>query len=147
VQLELILSVIAVGAALFGWLLAHVFYRQDSTLPEDTRAALSGGYKILTNKYYVDEIYGATVVKPLMGISGLVLEVIVDYGILGGLAWLLTGIATLTGAVLQRWQSGNIRAYAAWVAAGAAALLLFVLVPWQTVWPQSLEFVWKMAGH
>ncbi len=40
------------------------------------------------------------------------------------LAWLLAGIATLAGAILQRWQSGNLRSYAAWLAArrrGAAS--------------------------
>jgi NADH-quinone oxidoreductase subunit L len=57
----------------------------------------------------------------------------VDFAILGGLAWLLAGIAQFTGAILQRWQSGNIRSYAAWLALGAAALLLFVLVPWNSV--------------
>ena len=53
-----------------------------------------------------------------------------DVAILGGAAWLLGGIATFAGAILQRWQSGNLRSYAAWLAAGAAAVLLFVLVPW-----------------
>jgi NADH-quinone oxidoreductase subunit L len=146
-QLELILSAIAVGVAIFGWLLAYLFYRQDSTLPEDTAAALSSPYKLLANKYFIDEIYSAVVVAPLLGISRLVLKWVVDFALLGGLAWLLAAIATQTGAILQRWQSGNIRSYAAWLAAGAAALLLFVLVPWATVWPQSLAFVWKATGH
>ena len=37
-------------------------------------------------------------------------------------------IATLGGAILQRWQSGNLRSYAAWLAAGAAVVLLFALL-------------------
>ena len=53
---------------------------------------------------------------------------VVDVAILGGAAWLLGGIRQLGGALLQRWQSGNLRSYAAWLAAGAAALLLFALV-------------------
>jgi len=51
------------------------------------------------------------------------------------------------GAILQRWQSGNLRSYAAWLAAGAAAVLLFLVVPWNSVWPASIEFIWKVAGH
>ena len=35
---------------------------------------------------------------------------------------------TFAGAILQRWQSGNLRSYAAWLALGAAAVLLFVLL-------------------
>jgi NADH-quinone oxidoreductase subunit L len=96
-------------------------------------AAYPGGYRLLEGKYFVDEFYRATVVKPLLGISKFFLGWVVDIGILGGLAWLLGSIATFAGAILQRWQSGNLRSYAAWLAAGAVALLLFVLVPWATV--------------
>jgi len=95
----------------------------------------------------VDEFYGYTVIKPLLGFSKYFLGYVVDVGILGGAAWLLGGIATLSGAILQRWQSGNIRSYAAWLAAGAAAVLLFVLVPWSTVWPVSMDILGKVAGH
>ena len=85
--------------------------------------------------------------KPLLGFSKYVLGWVVDAGLLGGLAWLLGGIATFAGALLQRWQSGNLRSYAAWLAAGAAALLLFMLVPWNAVWPASLQLILKVAGH
>jgi NADH-quinone oxidoreductase subunit L len=132
-QLEMILSVAAVGVALVGWLAAHLFYRENSTLPARLAASYPGGYKLLAGKYFVDEFYRAAVVKPLLGISRFLLEWVIEIGILGGLVWLLGGIATFAGAILQRWQSGNLRSYAAWLAAGAAALLLFVLVPWATV--------------
>jgi NADH-quinone oxidoreductase subunit L len=132
-QLELILSAAAVGVALLGWLLAHFFYRQESTLPERSAAALPGGYKLLANKYYVDEFYGAAMVKPLLAFSTYVLGWVVEKALLGGVAWLLGGLALFSGALLQRWQSGNIRSYAAWLAAGAAAVLLFVVVPWPAV--------------
>jgi NADH-quinone oxidoreductase subunit L len=132
-QLELILSCAAVGVALLGWLLAHIFYRQESTLPERSAAALPGGYKLLANKYYVDEFYGAAMVKPLLAFSTYVLGWVVEKALLGGAAWLLGGLALFSGALLQRWQSGNIRSYAAWLAAGAAAVLLFVVVPWPAV--------------
>jgi NADH-quinone oxidoreductase subunit L len=146
-QLELALSAVAVGTALAGWLLAYLFYRERSTAPARLADALPHGYKLLANKYYVDEIYGAAVVKPLLGVSRYFLGWVVEAGVLGGLATLLAGGARFTGAILQYWQSGNLRSYAAWLAAGAAAVLLFVLVPWGTVWPASMEFVWKATGH
>jgi NADH-quinone oxidoreductase subunit L len=128
-RLELNLSIVTVAVALVGWFVADLLYRQKPTRPAQLAAAVPAGYKLLANKYYVDEIYGVTVVKPLMAISTYILGWFVDKAILGGGAWLLGGIATFAGALLQRWQSGNIRSYAAWLAAGAAALLLFFTVP------------------
>ena len=86
-------------------------------------------------------------VKPLLGFSKYFLEWVVDVGILGGAAWLLGGIASFAGAILQRWQSGNLRSYAAWLAAGAAAVLLFLLVPWTTVLANLPAIHLGVAGH
>jgi NADH-quinone oxidoreductase subunit L len=146
-HLEFILSVVAVLVALEGWLIADKYYRRKTDRPAQLAAALPGGYRLLSNKFYVDEFYSTIVVKPLLGISNYLLGWVVDTGLLGGTVWLISGIALLNGAILQRWQSGNLRSYAAWLAAGAAAVLLFVLVPWATVWPASLHFIWNAAGH
>ncbi|MGD0891377.1 MAG: NADH-quinone oxidoreductase subunit L [Terracidiphilus sp.] len=132
-SLDFALSGVAVLVAFIGWFVAHLFYKQKPKQPAELAAALPSGYKVLTNKYYVDEFYGATVVKPLLAFSTYVLGWVVDKAILGGAAWLLGAIATFSGAILQRWQSGNIRSYAAWLAAGAAAVLLFLVVQWPAV--------------
>jgi len=145
--LEIPLMSVAVAIALIGWIVAHYFYKLKPAAPTQLATSFSGGYKLLLNKYFVDEFYGYTIVKPLLGVSKYVLEYVIDYAILGGLTWLLGGIAMLTGAILQRWQSGNIRSYAAWLAAGAAAVLLFILVPWSAVWPIAFDFVSKGSGH
>ena len=146
-NLEMILTAIAVGVALLGWLLAHMFYGKETTRPAKLAAALPFGYKLLANKYYVDEIYGALVVKPLLFCSRYLLGAVIDTGILGGAAWLLGGIAKFSGALLQRWQSGNLRSYAAWLAAGAAALLLFIVVPWPAVLASLSTIHIGVAGH
>ncbi len=62
---------------------------------------------MLEHKYWVDEFYGAVIVKPLLALSRFVLEWVVEYAILGGIAWLLAGSAMLSGAILQKWQSGQ----------------------------------------
>ena len=124
--LEAILSIVAVLVALEGWLIADKYYRRKPERPAAIAAALPTGYKVLLNKYYVDEIYGALIVKPLLAFSKFGLGG-VDI-LLAGVAWLFAGIASITGMILQRWQSGNLRSYAAWLAAGAAAVLIFVLL-------------------
>ena len=126
---ELWLSILAVLVALEGWLIADKYYRRKPERPAQLVSRVPGVYSLVANKYYVDELYGAVFVKPLLAGSRYLLEWVVDTAILGGAAWLLAGLATFCGAILQRWQSGNLRSYAAWLAAGAAALLLFALIP------------------
>jgi NADH-quinone oxidoreductase subunit L len=145
--LELILPAATLAAALLGLLIADWLYRRRPAAPAQLAAALPHGYKLLANKYYVDEFYSAIVVKPILGISKIVLEWVVDVAILGGLAWLLAGMALFSGAILQRWQSGNLRSYAAWLAAGAAVLLLYMLVPWETVLASLSAIHFGVAGH
>lgn len=146
-HLELILSLVAVAVALEGWLIADKLYRRKPERATQWAAALPGSYKLLANKYFVDEFYGATVVKPLLGASKYFLEWVVDIGLLGGMAWLLAGIATLSGTILQRWQSGNLRSYAAWLAAGAAAVLLFLVVPWADILASLSAMHFGVVGH
>jgi NADH-quinone oxidoreductase subunit L len=146
-HLELILSIAAVAMALAGWLIADFIYRQKPERPAQLAAAYPGGYRLLANKYYVDEFYNATVVKPLLALSKYLLDWMVDVALLGGAAWLMAGIATMAGAILQRWQSGNLRSYAAWLAAGAAAVLLFLVVPWGAVLAGISAVHFNQAGH
>jgi NADH-quinone oxidoreductase subunit L len=146
-SLENILSIMAVFVAIEGCLIADKFYRRKPSRPAQWAGAMPSGYKLLANKYFVDEFYGATVVKPLLGFSKYILEWVVDVGILGGAAWLIGGTATFAGAILQRWQSGNLRSYAAWLAAGAAAVLLFIVIPWTAVLAALPAIHLGLAGH
>ena len=144
-SLEWTLAGLAVIAAIIGWFIAHRMYSAHSQSPERLATSMSGPYNLLLHKYWVDELYGAVIVKPILATSRFVLEWVIDVAILGGAAWLLGGIATLGGAILQRWQSGNLRSYAAWLTAGAAVLLLYVLWAYS---PASLSaFFNHGTGH
>lgn len=143
-HLELILSIVAVAMAAMGWFIAHLLYHDNEG--KEPLAAVPVAYPVLEHKYWVDELYGAVIVKPLLAISRFILEWIVEFAILGGIAWLLAGIAVFCGAILQRWQSGNLRSYAAWLAAGAAVVMLFAMVSWSTVLAH-FGIHSNMAGH
>ncbi|HEX8711039.1 MAG TPA: NADH-quinone oxidoreductase subunit L [Terracidiphilus sp.] len=145
-SLEIILTVIAVGLAVEGWFIIDKYYRRKPERPWELTQIFPATYKLLLNKYYVDEIYGAAIVNPIFVVSRFFLDVIVDKGILGGATWLIAGTATMSGAILQRWQSGNIRSYAAWLAAGAAAVLLFVVIAWHAAFA-GLGLHIRMVGH
>jgi NADH-quinone oxidoreductase subunit L len=145
-NLDIGLSILAVAVAFIGLYIADLLYRQKPARAAKLAASIPGGYNLLVNKYYVDEFYAAAIIKPLLAFSTYFLGWVIDKAILGGLAWLLGGIATFCGALLQRWQSGNIRSYAAWLTAGAAALVLFVVVPWAQVLA-NFGIHLTMAGH
>ncbi|HEX5433908.1 MAG TPA: NADH-quinone oxidoreductase subunit L [Candidatus Angelobacter sp.] len=144
--MELWLSIIAVALALEGWFIIDKYYRRKPERPAQLAKRFPAVHRVLLRKYYVDEIYGAAIVRPLLAMSSYILDVVVDKGILGGAAWLLAGTATMSGAILQRWQSGNIRSYAAWLAAGAAAVLLFVVIAWASAFA-GLGLHIRMVGH
>jgi NADH-quinone oxidoreductase subunit L len=92
-----------------------------------------GLHKLLYNKYYVDELYHAVVVGPLIWLSRNVLWKVVDVGVIDGT---VNGIATGTTAVgdtVRHTQSGNTRSYAVWVLVGV--VVLFAIIFWPIVRP------------
>jgi NADH-quinone oxidoreductase subunit L len=123
---ERILMAFSILAAVLGWLLADTFYRRKPELPAKMAASAGALYRLICNKYWIDELYGYLIVKPLLVISRYVLWGGIDRGVIGGGGRVLAGSAQGAGAVLRRIQSGNIRSYAGWLAIGAAAILLLV---------------------
>ncbi len=123
-QLERMLTGFSVLAAVLGWLLADTLYRRKPELPAKIAAHSRALYRLVANKYWIDEIYGFLIVKPLLVISRYILWGGFDRGVIGGGNRVLAGSAQGAGAVLRRIQSGNIRSYAGWLAIGAAIILL-----------------------
>ena len=83
-----------------------------------------GLYGLLVNKYWIDQIYNAVIVAPLLFLSRYLLWGAFDRGVINGGGGAAAGSVRGVGALVQRVQSGNIRSYAGWLAVGAAALLL-----------------------
>jgi NADH-quinone oxidoreductase subunit L len=123
-SLALALAAVSTVVALSGWLLAHVLYFARPELPARFAAQLRGLYALLANKYWVDEIYGAIIVAPLLFVSRYLLKALIDTGVIDGAAVGSAYAAQGFGAIVQRVQSGNIRSYAGWLALGAAVLLI-----------------------
>ena len=123
-SLEHILSVVAVVAATAGLLVAWRMYSKDVK-----RGTSEGVHKLLYNKYYVDEIYAATVVKPLVWLSTNVLWKVVDAGMIDGAVNGVADGAAAVGDTVRHTQSGNTRSYAVWVVVGALVVLGIVFWP------------------
>ncbi len=124
---ELTLTLAATAAGLLGILLAWVVYMQRPGTSDRVKARLRGLYATLEHKYYVDELYDAAIVQPIIAISRTILWRGIDVGAIdAGVNDSARGAQGVSNA-LRRMQSGNIRSYAGWVAAGAAAVVLFML--------------------
>ena len=71
---------------------------------------MSTPYRILYNKYYVDEIYNALFVAPLLFISRYVLWHVIDEGLIDGIVNGSASLARASGSRLRELQSGNAHA-------------------------------------
>jgi len=124
-SLELTMTAIAVGVAFVGFLIAWYLYISKPALPGKLAKTFHPVYKLLLNKYYVDELYGAIIIGPLIWISRNVLWKIIDVGLIDGTVNGLAFLSRESGSGLRRIQSGNTRSYAAWVVLGAVAVTVF----------------------
>ena len=118
------LVAVSVGAGVCGFVLAWLLYVARPELPGALAGKAGALYRLVYNKYFVDEIYDAAVVRPVVGGSRCFLWRGVDVGVIDGA---VNGIGERSrgiGGVLKRLQSGYIRSYAAWVVLGCVAVLI-----------------------
>jgi NADH-quinone oxidoreductase subunit L len=121
---EFSLVAISVAAGLIGIALAYVMYIARPALADSISSNLGGVYRLIYNKYFVDEIYDATVVKPLVAGSRVVLWRGMDAGLIDGIANGIGSRSQGLGSWLKLLQSGNIRSYATWVLFGSVILVV-----------------------
>jgi len=124
VENEAMLTGISVAAGLLGIGISYYMYVMNTELPGKIANGLGGLYRLVYDKYRVDEAYDTAVVTPLVEGSRAVLWHGVDQGVIDGTVNGVGYQARAIGHILKTLQSGNIRSYATWVAVGAVALLL-----------------------
>jgi NADH-quinone oxidoreductase subunit L len=127
--LELALMALSVAVAVTGILIARSFYGGDKGLSKGraTAARFSGLHRLLVNKYYVDEIYDAAIVKPLRGLSRFFWRG-VDGRAIDGSIHLGAYLTRLFGDFGRLTTTGNVRNYALYFFLGVVALLTWVLL-------------------
>jgi NADH-quinone oxidoreductase subunit L len=108
---DYVLMVISVVVAMLGIVLAWVMYvRRPEDLPLKVGARLQPVYKVVYNKFYIDEFYAATVVRLTVDGSRWVWhhfdETVID-GAAHGVAWLWQH----AGGGVRPLQSGKVQNY------------------------------------
>jgi NADH-quinone oxidoreductase subunit L len=122
------LMYVSVAAGVGGILLAYIFYVLAPSLADSVANSFRGLYTLIYNKYFVDEFYDETVVRPIVDGSRTLLWRSVDVEVIDGAVNGIGKRARNIGGVLKLAQSGYIRSYAAWVVAGSILLLIVAAV-------------------
>jgi NADH-quinone oxidoreductase subunit L len=149
---ELVLMGFSVLIGVIGIATAYRFYVRRPQIAATLKARLAGPHRVLTNKYYVDELYGATVIRgTVASANGLWTfdRKVVDGAVNGSGAltrvtsWLsglldkyiVDGLVNLVGSILQessfifrRLQTGLIQNYALLMLFGVFAFVSLYLV-------------------
>jgi NADH-quinone oxidoreductase subunit L len=156
-------TVLALAALAAAYLLYARRYREHLKLPIQKRPVdpligiVGPFFKVMANKFYVDEIYHALVVNPYNRVSAFLADVIdwrflhdwfhdrvivggfnrlsaflanpVDMGVIDGAANGLGRLAQGAAAVLRTTQTGYVRTYALSVFLGVV-IILGILIIW-----------------
>jgi NADH-quinone oxidoreductase subunit L len=118
---------VSVLVAVAGALLAYLLYCARPELPQKIADSLGGFYQAVVHKYYVDELYAAIFVKPLVDGSTRILWQGVDRKIIDAAVNDAGDGARRVSDEVRHMQSGNIRSYAGWIAAGSAVVIAFMI--------------------
>ncbi len=126
--LELRLMSIALLAGAGGIFTAYKFhYKQPEVAGKllESNAIVAKLHRILFRKYYVDEIYDAVFVRPVVLLSEKVFFRIVDVNIIDALVNDVAAVLQGTGGFFRRFQTGDARSYAAAILIGTLGLLAY----------------------
>ena len=124
-HLETPLVIVSVVLAFLGLGAAAFIFGGPSSRAESLRQRFAGAHRLLTGKYFVDELYDRVLAKPLFWISDRLFLRLGDRTILDGTLHGLASLGERTAGVLSRVQTGSLHLYALFVLVGIVGALLW----------------------
>ena len=124
---SLALAAVSVIAALAGVFVAWLVYGRGQVDASKIGVPTNPLHKLLLNKYYVDEIYDALIVKPIYRLCLWCAQVF-DVKVIDGLVNGVASVVVAWALGLRRIQTGYVMNYALGMLLGAVALVAFLLV-------------------
>jgi NADH-quinone oxidoreductase subunit L len=107
---EYALMVLSLGVAYGAWAVARLTYGRGRDKAWDTVEHRIPGFTLLYNKYYVDEIYQATIIAAVLRLRLILAEMdrwVVD-GIVNGVAVVIRGVAWIDGTIDAKIVDGAV---------------------------------------
>lgn len=124
--MEIPLMIVSVLVAATGILLATRYYKKRMTLAAQEQS-LGAVYKLAYNKFYVDEIYDNTVVKPAYAISNSVMYKIIDVKIIDGIINGFSIVVDGASSIFRKIQTGIVQNYAIVIVIGILLAVGYVI--------------------
>ncbi len=122
---ELMLMVLAVLVALTGIYVAWEMYMKRKGIAERLAGRFSGLYRLIANKYWVDELYDAVIVRPYYFLCRRSMDF--DTWVVDGTVN-FTGVFTdMTGNIVKLFQTGYVRTYALYFFIGVVVIIIYFL--------------------
>jgi NADH-quinone oxidoreductase subunit L len=125
--LELTLMGVSSGIAVLGIAIATVIWLRRREIADSMARSLAPLYRLLLNKYYVDEVYDATIVQPIHVVSREGLWRGFDVRVVDGAVNGAGAIVAASAGALRRLQTGSVRAYAGSLFVGVIVVLGYYL--------------------
>jgi NADH-quinone oxidoreductase subunit L len=116
---------VAVALGVGGLLLAAYFYGNNAARAAAWRPSFEPLHKLLSGKYYIDELYEAVLGRPLKWVSERVFLRIGDRFLIDGSLDGLAALALRGAGRLSKMQTGNLHLYAFLVLAGIVGALIW----------------------
>jgi NADH-quinone oxidoreductase subunit L len=126
--IEYVLMILSVALATVGITVAWRWYSVASPVPLKVSERFSGFYRLLLNKWFVDELYDASVVTPAFKISDRLLWKRIDVGIIDGCANGLASAAAWFSGVFRKVQTGLAQSYVFVFILGVVLILGWIIV-------------------
>jgi NADH-quinone oxidoreductase subunit L len=124
---ELRVMGVSTTIALIGLVTAAIFYLKKTEIPVKLARNFSIIYRILFNKYYVDELYHYALIKPTLWVANSFIGAITDAKIIEGI---VNGVPRTIGRFaesLRKVQTGLAQHYAIIMAAGVMIIIMLML--------------------
>jgi NADH-quinone oxidoreductase subunit L len=108
--------------AIVGIGLAYLMYVKRPELPGKLATSTPKLYQLSYNKFYVDELYDAFIVKPVMGFAKVCRDI--DQKVVDGLVDTVGELPRLAGALFRPVQNGLVQFYALVMMLGLTVFLI-----------------------
>jgi NADH-quinone oxidoreductase subunit L len=125
--LEWVLMALSAVVAISAIILAQYMYLVNPDRPDHLSKRYASIYKLLVNKYYVDEIYLAGIVNPLRSLAGFLSQTF-DAGIIDGAVNSLAAFFGRTGEETRKLQTGYVRNYGLAMLVGVVVVLGYLIL-------------------